>query len=102
HVLVVLVAETDVHREVFANPPVVLRKQMEPVRAAVFVASSNAGHCGGRIPEQEIAESVAGDVAGVGKRPARVVGLLGQELQVKEIPADLDAMAASVEQKVVV
>ena len=102
HVLVVLVSQPDIDGEVAANPPVVLGEQMEPVRAAVLIAASDAGDGGRRIAEQEIGERVAAELTGVGERAARVVRLLGPELQVKVVAAELDAMRASVEQDVVV
>ena len=101
HVLVVLVREPQVDREVAADPPVVLREQVEPVGSAVLVAASDARHRIRGITEQEIREGVAGELTCVGEGSARVVGLLGSELQVEVVGADLDAMRAPVEEHVV-
>ena len=55
-----------------------------------------------RIAEQEVGERVAGELAGVGERAARVVGLLGPKLQMEVVAAELHAMRAAVDRDVVV
>ena len=81
--------------------PVVLRVEMQPVGPAVLVATPDAGHRGRRIAEQEIGERVAGELSGVGERAARVVRLLGSELQVEVVGAELQAVRAAIERDVV-
>ena len=41
HVLVELVSQAKVEREVVARLPVILRVQMQPTRAAIFVAAAD-------------------------------------------------------------
>ena len=102
HVLVVFVAQAEVDRQVAAHPPVVLRVQVQPVGAAVLVAAADAGDRRRRIAEQEVGERVAGELSGVGECAARVVGLLGPELQMKEVAAELEAVRAAIDEHVVV
>ena len=95
--LVVLVPEADVDREVAPNPPVVLREQMQPVRPPVLVAPSAAGHGRCRVAEQEIRKGVSTELAGVGESTSRVIRLLGPELQMKVVGANFEPMRAAVE-----
>ena len=55
-----------------------------------------------RIAEQEVGERVAGELPGVGERAARVVRLLGPQLQVEVVGAELHAVRAAVDREVVV
>ena len=102
HVLVVLVAQAEVERQVVARLPVVLRVEVQPVGAAVLVAAADARDRRRRIAEQEVGERVAGELPGVGEGAARVVGLLGPELQVEVVAAELQAVRAAIERDVVV
>ena len=87
--LVVLVAQAEVERQVVARLPVVLRVEVQPVGAAVLVAAADARGRRRRVPEQEVGERVAAELPGVGEGAAGVVGLLGMELQVEEVGAEL-------------
>jgi hypothetical protein len=101
-VLVVFVAQSEIHSQVAANPPVVLREDMEPVGASVLVATpASAGGCR-RVAEQEIGKGIASELTGVGERAAGVIGLLRPELQMKVVAAELDPMRTAVEQHVLV
>ena len=81
---------------VVAHTPVVLRVQVQPVRAAVLVAAADAGHRRRRVPEEKIGQCVARELPRVGKGAAGVVGLFRAELEVKEVRAELVAVAAAV------
>ena len=82
------------------RPPVVLRVEVQPVRAAVLVAAPGAGHRRRRIAEQEVGEGVAGELAGVGEGAAGVVGLFGAQAQVEVVGAELEAMRAAIHRDV--
>ena len=101
HVLVVLVAQAEVEREVAARLPVVLGVEVEPVGPAVLVAAADAGGGRRRVPEQEVGEGIAGELPRVGEGAARVVGLLGLELQVEVVGAELQPVRAAIDREVV-
>ena len=82
--LVVFVAQAEVDRQVVAQPPVVLRKQVQPVRPTVLVARARCRPRRRRIAEQEIGERVPAELAGVGEGAARVVRLLGPNCRWKK------------------
>ena len=60
------------------------------------------GHRRRRIAEEEVGERVAGELAGVGERAARVVRLFGPKLQVEVVGAELQAVRAAIDRDVVV
>ena len=75
HVLVVLVAQSEIEREVASGPPVVLGVEVKPIAAAVLVAAADARGSRGRVSEQEVGERVAAELPRVTEGAARVVGL---------------------------
>ncbi len=100
--LVVLVPQADVESEVAPNAPVVLREQMQPVRPAVLVAPSVAGHGRCRVTEQEIRKGVSTELPRVGEGTSRAVRLLRSELQMKVVRAQFQPMRASIQPDVVI
>ena len=97
--LVVLVAQARVHGQVVPDAPIVLRVQVQPVGPSVLVSSPDARCRRGGIAEEKIGKRVAGKLSGVGERATGVVGLLGPELQMKVVGAELDPVAALVDVK---
>src|SRR6202008_980431 len=63
---------------------------------------ADARHRARRITEQKVGKRVARELAGVGKRAARVVGLLGPELEVKQVAAEFQVMRAPIDEYVFV
>jgi hypothetical protein len=79
HVLVVLVPQARVQRQVIADVPVVLSIEVQPVRTTVFVSAADAGRRRRGIAKEEIGKRVARELSSVGKRTSRVVGLVRAE-----------------------
>lgn len=102
HVLVVLVAQAEVERQVVAHLPVVLNKKAPPGGATVLDAPADAGTGCRRVAEEEVTERVPAGLPRVGKGAPRVVGLFGPELQVEQVGAELQAVAAAVGDHVLV
>ena len=103
HVLVDLVAQPDVEGQVVADPPVVLRVEMQPVGAGILApAPADARARLDRVAEQEVGERVPAEPAGVAEAAAGRVRVLGPETEMEPVAAELQAMRAAVDQKVVV
>ena len=103
HVLVDLVPQPEVDREVIARAPVVLGVHVEPGRSRILApASTDSGASRHRISEQEVGQGVTAELPRVRERPARRVRVLRSEPQIKQVPAELDSVCAAIDQEVVV
>ena len=94
HVRVELVTQPVVDRQIATRAPVVLRVEVQPGGARVLVTTPDARPRRGRETQQVVGQRVAAPLSGVGKSPARGVGVHRTELQVEQVAAELEAVVA--------
>ena len=100
--LIELVAKPVVDRQVVAHAPVVLCVDVQPVRPPVLVAPADRTDCRRGVAEQKVGKRITAELPAVAKRAARVVGLLGPKTQMEPVGAELQPMAAPIDEHVVV
>ena len=102
HLPVDLVSQPIVDREVQSRFPVVLRVDVEPCAAPVFIRAADSCLRGARIAEQKIRECVARPLAIERECAARGVRIDGIEFEPEQISAGLESMTPAIEEHVVI